>query len=175
MWFQCLLSRKPLAGERICTKGPTWSPRQSESELRVRRRDEISESPSFPPSSCHPCLPSPVPAQVQWRGLILLLQQQLSLLAQQEHQQQTNRCGREVFLRWRRRPLPDRQPGLGRWDSGVGSWRSGGGSAWTNYPRCSQRRPAAESGLLLWKEKEASQLWWKPDIRRSRRRRRAGD
>merc|ERR1712198_383304 len=140
-----------------------------ESELRVRRRDEISdESPSFPPSSCYSCLPSPVPAQVQWRGLILL-QQQLSLLGQQEHQQQTNRCGREVFLRWRRRPLPDWQPGVGRWDCGVGSWRTGGGSAWTDYPRCSQRRPAAESGLLLWKEKEASQLWWKPDIRRRSR------
>merc|ERR1712130_993664 len=34
-------------------------------------------------------------------------------------------------------PLPDRQPGVGRWDCGVGSWRSGGGSAWTSYPRCS--------------------------------------
>ena len=34
VWFKCLLSRKPLAGERICTKGASWRLRQSESELR---------------------------------------------------------------------------------------------------------------------------------------------
>merc|ERR1712055_971803 len=32
--LRCLLSRKPLAGERICTKGASWRLRQSESELR---------------------------------------------------------------------------------------------------------------------------------------------
>merc|ERR1711953_761975 len=56
-----------------------------------RSSDEISERPPLPSSPCHPRLPSPLPAQVQWRSLILFQQQwQLSL----SQQSQGYSCGR---------------------------------------------------------------------------------
>merc|ERR1711910_11718 len=130
---------------------------QSESEEVSTKLQH--ERPPLPSTSCHPCLTPPLPAQVQWWCLILFQQQ----LSQQEHEQQADRCGREVLLR-RRHPLPDRQPGVGWGHRWAGSWCPGSCSSWTNHTRSPQRWPA-EPGLLLWKEKEASQLW-RTDIRR---------
>ena len=153
---------QPAARERICTKGASWSlcPQSESEEVSTKLQDE---RPPLLSTSCLPCLPSPLPAQVQWWCLILFQQQQQ--LSQQEHKQQAERCGREVLLR-RRHPLPDRQPGVGWGHRWAGSWCPGGGSSWPYHPRCPQRCPA-EPGLLLWKEKEASQLW-RTDIRRRR-------
>merc|ERR1712110_585170 len=58
------------------TKGATWRFSQSEPEEPRRSSDEIRERPPLPSSSCHSCLPSPLPAQVQWWSLILFQQQQ---------------------------------------------------------------------------------------------------